>query len=414
MSGSTEQKGAGIYHGLNILELGAGAAGPVATRYFAEQGATVLRIESAKRPDFLRLLHITAKNREEPGILDKAPMFALLNPQKWSVSLNMKKPEAIALVKRLARWADVVSENFAPGVMDRWGLDYESLRAEREDLIMVSGCLFGQTGPQKSYPGFGGQGAAIAGFNHLTGHPEREAHGPYATITDSLAPRYVAVAIAAALLERRHSGRGQYIDVSQIETGVYSLSEAVVRYSANGEIETRRENRDEHAAPHGVYPCHGEDRWIAIAVLNESAWRALLAVMGDPEWAKAPGFDDVEGRVAHQEELDEKIAAWSADQDAYALMEGLQRAGVEAGVVQNDADLLGDPQLAHRGHFVRLQHPRLGELAFERSGFRLSSSEGGFCDPAPLLGEQNQEILGDVLGLGSEEIEALVEREVVS
>ncbi|MBW2418070.1 MAG: CoA transferase [Deltaproteobacteria bacterium] len=413
MGGSAAKEQGGIYRGLKILELGAGAAGPVATRYFAEQGATVLRIESAKRPDFLRLLHVTASNRDEPGILDKAPMFALLNPEKLSITLDMKKPEAVALVKRLARWCDVVSENFAPGVMERWGLAYESLRAEREDLIMVSGCLFGQTGPQKSYPGFGGQGAAIAGFNHLTGDPRREAHGPYATITDSLAPRYVAVAIAAALLERRHSGRGQYIDLSQIETGVYSLSQAVVRYSANGEIETRRENRDEFAAPHGVYPCSGDDRWIAIAVLDECAWDALVGVMGEPDWTGSPRFMDAGARIANQGELDEKLAAWSAGFDAYELMERLQAAGVEAGVVQNDADLLRDPQLAHREHFVRLEHPSLGELAFERSGFRIAGSEGTYTRPAPLMGEHNREILGGVLGLSSAEIDALVDEEVV-
>ena len=180
--------------------------------------------------------------------LDSALMFVLLNPDKDSVSINTTQPEGIALLKRLALWADVVAENFSPGVVAKWGLDYETLRALKPDLVMVSGCLFGQTGPQRKYPGFGGQGSAISGFNHLTGWPDREAHGPYATITDSLSPRYVAVALAAALLQKKRTGQGQYIDVSQIETAVYSLSEPMVRFSAEGESDVRRGNHSEWVA----------------------------------------------------------------------------------------------------------------------------------------------------------------------
>src|SRR5579863_5093542 len=216
----------GLFADLKILELASGAAIPVTARYFAERGARVIRVESSTHPDFLRVLFLTPDN---PHGMNGSPMFVLLNPNKESLSINLKKPEGIALVKRLVGWADVVTENFSPGVMQKWGLDYESLAAEKPELIMVSGCLFGQTGPQRSYPGFGGQSSAIAGFNHLTGWPDREAVGPYGTITDSLAPRYAAVVLLAALLERRRTGRGQFLDVAQVETGVYSLSEAVVR-----------------------------------------------------------------------------------------------------------------------------------------------------------------------------------------
>ena len=160
------------------------------------------------------------------------------------------------------------------------GLDYDSVRSIKPDIVMASGCLFGQTGPQRSYPGFGAQGSAISGFNHLTGWPEGAANGPYGTITDSLSPRYVALSIVAALWRRRRTGEGEYIDVSQIETAVYSLAEMVVRYSANGEVMKRQGNRDEQAAPHGVYPCAGKDRWIAIAVWSDGDWQSLCAEMG--------------------------------------------------------------------------------------------------------------------------------------
>jgi crotonobetainyl-CoA:carnitine CoA-transferase CaiB-like acyl-CoA transferase len=403
-----------IFEGLRILELGAGAAGPVSTRYFAEYGARVVRIESRKRPDFLRLLHVTPERAGDPGALDAAPMFALLNPDKESLCLDVSKPEGRAILERLVAWADVVSENFSPGVMERWGFDWERLRSIKPDLVMVSGCLFGQTGPQRDYPGFGGQGSAIAGFNHLTGWPDAEAHGPYATITDSLSPRYNALLIAAALLERERTGRGRRLDVSQIEAGVYSLSEMIVRCSATGEVVGRRGNHDEHAAPHAVYPCRGKDRWIAIAVHDDAAWGALRRAMGDPEWGRAPELGTAAGRLAQQEALDRHLAAWTRDQDAFALAAALQAAGVEAGPVQDFQDLFRDPQLAARGHFVEREHPVLGALQLERSGFRLSEAAGGFARPGPLLGEHSERILREDLGMRPDEIERLVEAEVIA
>lgn len=391
------------FDGLRVLELGAGAAGPVATSYFAEHGATVIRIESAARPDFLRMLHVTAANRDDPGILEKAPMFVLLNPDKQSLTLNMKEPEAVEIVKRLAAWADVVSENFAPGVMEKWGLAPAELREQNRRLIVVSGCLFGQTGPQRTYPGFGGQGAAISGFNHLTGREDGDAHGPYATITDSLAPRYVATAIAAALLERERSGEGQIIDVSQIETGVYSLSQVIARFSANGEVETRRGNRSEWTRPHGVYPCAGEDRWIAIGVFSDEEWEALQRAIGEPLDRDQP-----------EDELDARIAEWTRTRDAYELMHSLQAAGVEACAVQNFEDLQTDPQLAHRGHFVDADHAYLGSVRLERSAFRLSETPGSVAVPGPLLGEHNRDILSGLVGYSDGDIDQLIERKVVA
>jgi benzylsuccinate CoA-transferase BbsF subunit len=409
----TIETGTQVYSGLKILELGAGAASPVATRYFAEHGATVIRIESAKRPDFLRMIHLTAENHDEPNILEKAPMFVMLNPNKQSLTLNMKKPQSVELVKQLVHWADVVSENFAPGVMDRFGLDYETLRREREDLIMVSCCLFGQTGPQRTYPGFGGQGSAISGFNQLTGHPDHEAHGPYSTITDSLTPRYVALAIAAALLERRKSGCGQYIDVSQIEAGIYSLSEIVVRYSANGEVENRRENANEFAAPHGIYPCLGDDRWIAIEVHSDEEWASLVAAMGTSAWVRQGDYETTASRLANRSVLDDHLGQWTSQFEPHALMADLQAAGVEAGAVQTFADLHRDPQLEYRKHFEVLPHAHLGDLSLERCGFRITGLDGGYYRPGPLLGEDNESILGEILGLSEARIEELIAEEVV-
>lgn len=409
-------RAAGIFANLKILELGAGAAGPVATRYFAEQGATVIRIESARRPDFLRVLHVTRENRDDPDVLERAPMFVLLNPDKQSLANNMKEPEGVALVRRLVGWADVVAENFAPGVMARWGLDYEALATDRPDLVMVSGCLFGQTGPQRGYPGFGGQGAAIAGFNHMTGWPDGEALGPYATITDSLSPRYVALALIAALIHRDRTGEGQSIDVSQIETGVYGLAEMIVRHSASGEVMERIGNRSEHAAPHGIYPClpgpGGAERWIAIAAQDDAQWAALVEEMGRPAWAMAPGLGAASARIARAPELDQTLSAFTRGCEAEALMARLQAVGVEAGVVRDLAQLQEDPQLAARGHFVTLRHDPLGELRFERTAIRLSASPGRLQNPGPRLGEHTHAILSEILGLEDDEIERLVAEQI--
>ena len=392
----------GVFEGLKVIELGSGAAGPVAARYFAEQGARVIRIESSKRPDFLRIYGLKPDN---PHGLDGAPMFILLNPQKESVAVNLKERAGVELVHRLVKWADVVSENFAPGVMDKLGLGYEALRQVKPDLIMVSCCLFGQTGPQRTYPGFGGQSAAIAGFNHLTGWPDRAGVGPFGTVTDSLSPRFVALAVTAALREHRKTGKGQYIDVSQIEVGVYCLSESVVRYSANQEILTREGNRHEHGAPHGIYPCKGGH--IAIAIFDDDAWRRLLEQLGSHGDALADG-----DRHDH-ERVEACLAEAFADEEPHALMHRLQAAGIEAGAVQTLADLVDDPQLSHRGHFQAIEHSRLGPLKFEHAAVVLSESPRKLDKPGPNLGEHTHDVLMDVLGMSRAEIDTLIDAEVL-
>lgn len=401
--------GGDVFRGLRILEIGSGAAGPVATKVFAEHGARVIRVESAKRPDFLRVLFLTKESRFG---MDGSPMFVLLNPNKESLALNLKHPEAREWIARLVQWADVLCENYAPGVLERFGLDVARLRALNPRLVLAQGCLFGQTGPQRDYPGFGGQGSAIAGMNHLTGWPDGPAHGPYGTITDSLSPRYVAVAIAAALWRRARSGEGAAIDLSQIESAIYSLSEVQLRFAANGEVPGRRGNHDEQAAPHGVYPCRGEDRWIALAVWSDADWDALVRAMGDPAWGRDARFATHAQRLASQDALDARLAAWTRGFEAQALMRTLQSAGVEAGAVQTLADLLEDPQLAHRGHFVPLRHVHLGELPFERAGFRLSGGSGALRAPGPNLGEHTTALLGELFGLTLPEIARLVAQEV--
>lgn len=403
MDSSQQQKPKALA-GLKVLELGGGAAGPIAVRHLADHGATVIRIESATRPDFLRVLGLSATNKN----LDLAPMFMMLNCNKMSVALNLSDPRGVALAKRLVlEWCDVLAENYAPKAMKKWGLDYASLVKEKPDLIMVSTCLMGQTGPSKDYPGFGGQGSAISGFNFLTGWPDREATGQHGTITDSLAPRFVAAAVLAALLRKQKTGEGAYIDVAQVETAAYSLSGWMLEYFANGDVVQRDGNRSRVAAPHGAFPCQGEDRWCTIACHEDADWQRLVAAMGAPSWATDARYATAAGRKRHEDALEQGLTSWTCARTAEDVVALLQRAGVEAGVVETSRDLNADPQLAHRGHFHPLQHAVLGAHTCERLGYAFSDTPGAIDQPGPLLGEQSASVYREILGMADVEVDSL-------
>lgn len=397
-----------LFEGLKVLEFGGGAAGPFGTRYFADQGATVVRIESRQRPDFIRLLRLAP---DSPGGIDGAHMFAMVNPNKLGVALNMSHAKGPEIARRLVQWCDVLAENFAPKAMTKWGLDYASLVTLKPDLIMISTCLNGQTGPDRNYPGFGGQGSALSGFNHLTGWPDREPLGPYGTITDSLAPRFVALLVGSALIHRRRTGQGQYIDFSQVEGGVACLSESILTYTGNGETLARMGNRSRHAAPHGLFRCapKGEDndRWVAIAVHDDGDWQSFREALGEPRWAMASRFDEVEGRLRYAEELEKLVGAWTVQRSAEEIMSLLQAADVEAAVVNNFEDLLNDEQLASRGHFCEMDHPAIGKYLCEMNGMRFSATPGEIRTPAPCLGQHSEQVYRDILGMSADEYASL-------
>jgi crotonobetainyl-CoA:carnitine CoA-transferase CaiB-like acyl-CoA transferase len=396
---STKQEGA--WAGVNILEFGSGAAGPIATRYFAEHGATVLRVESRSRPDFLR---VYALGPDNPHGLEGAPMYDGLNVGKRNVTLNLKHPDAVALAKRLVgEWADAVAENYAPRAMKGFGLDYDSLARLKPDLVMISACLNGQTGPHRDYPGFGGQGSALAGFNWLTGWPDREPVGPHATITDSLAPRFVASALAAGLLYRQRTGRGVYLDLAQVEAGAYTLMPWLLDFEVDGEIRARDGNRSPRTVPHGAFPCRGDDRWVAIATWTDDEWHRLAEVTGIDD----PGLATLAGRQDRVDEVDAAVASWTASRDRDDVAATLQAAGIEAVPVEDFGDLHDDPQVAHRRHFVPLTHPVMGPGLYERTGFRLSHAPAGYDRTGPTLGQDNDWALRELLGLGADEVTRL-------
>jgi benzylsuccinate CoA-transferase BbsF subunit len=398
-----------LFAGTTVLEFGGGAAGPVATRYFADHGATVIRVESKQRPDFLRILKLTPNT---PGGIDSSEHFAVLNANKLSVALNLSKPEGVAVARRLALWADCIAENFAPGAMAKWGLDYATLVRDRPDLVMISTCLNGQTGPQRFYPGFGGQGSALSGFNHFTGWPDREPLGPYGTITDSLSPRFAALLLASALLHRRRTGEGQHIDLSQVEGGIVCLSEAMLAYTANGEVLNRLGNRSATAAPHGVFRCKDrgtDERWVAIAVHDDADWQRLTGALGRPAGALDASLASLEGRLARVGEIECKLEGWTRERTQDDAIAALLAAGVDAAAVEDLGDLHDDPQLAHRRHFRPVDHPVLGTHPAETHAIRFSAMEPSLRIAAPKLGQHSEHVLRDLLGMSADEYRRLAD-----
>lgn len=396
--------------GIRVVDFTWIGVGPITTKYQADHGAEVIRIESWAHPDGLR--YGPPLMNGEIGE-NRSYFFAACNTSKYSVTLNLTRPEARELVQQLIATADIVTESFTPNVMRRWGLDYDSLRQIKPDLIMMSTCMQGQTGPHALYPGFGNLMAGLLGFYELTGWSDGEAMTVYGAYTDFVAPRFAALCLLAALDERRRSGQGQYIDLAQSEASLHFLSPALLDYTANGRVMQRQGNRDPHMAPHGAYPCQGDNCWCVIAVTSDVEWQLLCQEIGQPEWGQEARFATLQGRLEHADELDVLLAQWTLTQRAEDVMTRLQSVGIAAGVVQNIQDLRDDPQLAHRGFWVALDHSEIGPLELEGHQFRFSSIPHQPRFARPEMGEHNARVLGDILGLSTEEIARLEADEVI-
>ena len=391
--------------GVNVLDFTSTVLGPTTTRYLADHGATVVKVESIVHPETTRMS--SPFTTEEPA-LDNSGYFATHNAGKLSITINMQRSGARELVGRLVGWADILIESFAPGVMNNWGLSYEEVRIIQPDIIMASTCLQGQTGPRSPHRGYGQMASAIAGYFELTGWPDSDPVGPYSAYSDFIDWNYLLISILTALDYRRRTGKGQYIDQSQLESSIQFLIPAILDYEVNKNVTTRAGNRDLNAAPHGAYRCLGEDNWCAVAVTNEDEWESFCTVLGDPDWTKEKKFQTLDRRKKHEDELDRMVEQWTISRDADDVMNMMQSAGVPAGVVQNAEDLFKDPQLKHRGHFELLDHPEMGFYRIATSAFHLSRVENKPTSPAPLFGEHTQMILKEFLEMSDEEITDLV------
>lgn len=390
---------------VKILDLMWVIAGPGATRILADYGATVVRVETAVRPDACRTLRPSLDGK--PGT-ERSALFHTTNAGKRMLSLDLSKEAGRKVLLDLVQWADVVAESFSPRAMRAWGLDYESLRRFKPDVILLSSCLMGQTGPQAQFAGFGNLAAAVTGFYELTGWPDRPPAGPWGAYTDYIAPRYGAIAVLAALEHRRRTGQGQHIDLSQSEAALHFLAPALLDFTVNGRVPTRIGNRDPQMAPHGVYPASGEDRWLALAVENDAAWQRLCSILGRPDLAADPRYATLAGRLAAPDEIDDAVARWSRTQDMHAAEKLLQAHGIAASAVQNAEDLAIDPQLLHREHYHLLPHPEGTRTVIESTRFRLSRSPARLVRDPPLTGADNQYVLQEILGYDDERITELI------
>ncbi|HEY1851784.1 MAG TPA: CoA transferase [Candidatus Binataceae bacterium] len=398
------------FAGIHVLDFTWYAVGPVTTKYLADYGANVVRIESAARLDGLRLA--PPWKDAQPGV-DNSQFFASFNTSKRGLALDMSNPRAREIFLKMLPWADVVSESFTPKTLRNWGLDYEKMRAIKPDLIMLSTCMQGQTGPNRDYPGFGNLMAALSGFYYVSGYSEAEPCPPYGAYTDFIAPRFAACALIAALDHRRRTGQGQYIDMAQYEAALHNLAPMLVDYFASGRVLGPTGNRSDRYAPHGAYRCADEDgheRWIAIAVANEDEWQSMMATLGNP--AQDTRFATMIGRLRNREALDEYVGALARERNAEELTVAFQAVGVSAYPVQSCMDIHRDENLEAFGFWQWLDHKAMGPSPYEGFEHRMSRTPGSLR-AAPALGQHSDEVLSEILGMTATEIEELKREKVI-
>jgi benzylsuccinate CoA-transferase BbsF subunit len=288
--------------------------------------------------------------------------------------------------------------------MNEMGLGYDVARELNPSIIMATTCLLGQTGPAARLAGYGYHAAAVSGFFEVTGWNDRAPGGPFNAYTDTIAPRFLAATLMAALDHRRRTGEGQFIDQAQMESSLHLLSPELLRVQVDGVSARRAGNESPFAAPHDAYPCAGRDQWCAIAVETDEQWRALRRALGEPAWAKDEALATLAGRKARKAEIDRELAAFTSSHEPRALMELLQAAGVPAGMCQRSSDHMQDPQLAHRRFFRPLQHTAMGEVPYEGHQYKISGYDNGPRFPAPCLGEHTYQVLSEVLGMSDDEV----------
>ena len=387
--------------GLKVVDFSWIGVGPITAKALADHGAKVVRVESGGRLDALRL---NPPFKDQINDVDMSHFFGTFNTSKLGIDIDLKNPGGLAVARRLIEWADVVIEAWTPGAFARLGFDYESIRELNPKAIVVSTSLLGEGGPLSSMAGYGYHAAALAGFFEVVGWSDLPPDGPYLAYTDTIGPRLITATLLAAIARQRSSGEGCRIEVGQLEAGLHFLTPEFLDLQLNGVLAGRHGNRDADMAPQGTYPCSGEDRWCSVSVADDKQWRALKTVMGRPSWADDPELDDMTGRAARHDFIDDRLAAWTSEFEAGELAHRLVSAGVPAGKVQRSSDLLVDPQYEHRGFYRRLEHSKMGLVPYAGHQFSIEGYDNGPRTAAPMLGEHTFEVLGDVLGLDGDEI----------
>lgn len=390
--------------GIRIVDFSWIFTGPLITKFMADYGAEVIKIESPNRPDDIRALGPYRDNK--PGV-NRSGLFPLYNSSKYSMALDLKKPEAVEIAKRLVAKSDMVVESYRAGVIKKLGLSYEELCRVKPDIIMLSCTIYGQTGPASGQAMLGTFFQSQAGLVHFIGWPDRSpvvVPNPY---TDYHAP-WIGLSTALSALDyRRRTGKGQYIDLNQIESTPHFLGPVLMDYLANEREQTRSGNRHPYAAPHGVFRCQGDDRWCAIAVFDDKEWVGFCKALGNPGWAKDENFSTVLGRKQNEDELEKNIDEHTVKIKAEDLVAAMRIEDVAASVVQNGRDLMeNDEQLRFRDSFIERDHPEMGTCIVQQPPFRLSETPPEVRRP-PCLGEHSEHVCTKILGMSDEEFTKL-------
>jgi benzylsuccinate CoA-transferase BbsF subunit len=385
-------------------------AGAYATGLMALLGAEVIKIESMARVDPSRMMTLTIGQAFE-GV-EHSPVFNSINLNKLSVKLNLKLPKAVELAKKIIQISDVASQNMRPGAMDKMGLGYETLREVKPDIIMLSSSSFGAEGPLRRYGGYAPSFAAYSGLTHLTGYSDAPPN-PMTGSTDLMSATTSAFAIIAALNHRQNTGQGQHIDLSSVESLAVFTGDALMDYIMNGRVRSRRGNQDDIMAPHNCYRCRGDDKWVSIAVSKENEWQAFCQVMGNPDWTRDEKFSDAYCRWKYQEELDRLVTEWTVNYTHYEVTEMLQKVGVAAMPSFSNQEIFSDPHFKERKLAVEVEHPVMGKQVVLGAPWKLSETPAKVTKASPTMGENDEYVFGELLGMPSSEIKQLMDEQVI-
>jgi len=397
---------------IRVIDATSAWAGPFCAQILGDLGAQVIKVESIQHIDSWRQFNVIRPTEE--GWWERASFHNSINRNKYNVTLDLTRPKGAQIFKQLVRIGDMVVENYTPRVMANFGLDYPVLKEINPSIIMISMPGYGMTGPWRDYVGFAATVQQLSGVSQLIGYPDGS---PMVRtgLADPIGGLNGAFALLTALQHRRRTGRGQYIDLCQNEALSCIIGDAVMDYTLNRRVQGRRGNRHPFMAPHGCYRCRDEDedKWVVIAVASDKEWVRFSQAMGDPGWTKEPRFADSASRWQNQDELDKLIEEWTVQHTHYQVMHLLQAAGVAAAPVPSPPELENDPHLRERGFFETITHPGVGTHCYPGMFFKLSKTPGRVRMPPPLLGQHNEYVLGELLGMSQEEIAQLTEEKII-
>lgn len=405
--------------GIRVLDLTTSWAGPWCTKILGDLGAEVIKIEAIQAYDLTRGpagredWRAYARRGSGDPPYERADSFLKPNRNKLGITLNLKDPRGAELFRALARLSDVVAENYAPGEMEKFGLGFPSLQALNPRLVLLRMPAIGAEGPERDYVGFGTTIEMLSGLTELTGYVDGPPMKSGFWYGDPISGIHAAGAVLMALWERELTGRGQIVEVAQLETLTEFAADAVLQYVVNGSLYQRMGNRDLEACPQGCYPARGEDAWLVLTVCNAEQWQGLARLLCREEWLRDPSMQTAAGRRARQDEIDQAISAWSAALDRDEAVRVLLEAGIPAAPVYVNRDIFADPHVRERGFFEEVTHPVAGTHEYPASAWLLDGARLRTRLPAPLLGQHNREVLGRLLGLSERELVELEAAQVI-